>query len=94
MSEKELQRLVERLNKDEDFRRRVEDDTHGALAEFHLSHTEQVALAANDEDALRRLAGAPIDVDFSIWKWLSKYLCSRFFCGPGGTRDWQCPRKT
>lgn len=93
MPEQELRSLLERLNTDAGFRERVEHDTHGALSEFHLSHTEQVALAANDEDALRRLAGGALDADPELWKWLTRHLCSRFFCGPPGTRDWQCPRR-
>lgn len=96
MPEEELRRFLERLNRDAGFRDQLHHDLAGSLAEFDLTHTEQVALASNDEDALRRLAGVHVDIGpaspGSAENWLSRLLCTRFFCGPPGTRDWQCPR--
>lgn len=60
MSEETLRRFLERLNGDAAFRETVQQDAAGAFAEFGLSPTEQTALASNDEDALRRLAGADV----------------------------------
>jgi hypothetical protein len=57
MSEEALRRFMDRLNSDTGFRDSVQQDPAGALAEFGLSPAERVALASNDEDALRRLAG-------------------------------------
>ncbi len=94
MAEKELRRLLDRLNGDARFRERFQRDIPGGLAEFAFSPTQRVALAANDEDALRRLAATPADIKVdALGGWLSRLLCSRWFCGPGGTRDWQCPKK-
>jgi hypothetical protein len=56
-----------------------------------------VALATNDEDALRRLAGGHVQVSPAepqrLENWLSRLLCTSIFCGPPGTRDWQCPKQ-
>lgn len=93
MPEEELRRLLERLQTDEEFRERIGHDTQSALSEFDLSYTERVALASNDEDALRRLAGAQIDIEPEFWKWVSRHICTWIFCGPPGTRDWQCRRE-
>lgn len=57
MSEESLNRLMEQLQSDETFRQAMIDDPVVAVAEFDLSLTEIEALASNDEDALRRLAG-------------------------------------
>jgi hypothetical protein len=57
MSEETLRRFIERLNVDSTFRERVTTDPLSAFGEFDLSQTECVALAARDEDALRRLSG-------------------------------------
>ena len=97
MPEEELHRFLELLNRDAGFRDRLHRDLAGTLAEFDLSHTEQVALASNDEDALRRLAGAHVDIGpvgpgSAERNWLSRLLCTSFFCGPPRTSDWQCPR--
>ena len=94
MQERAAQGILDRVNDDEGFRNRFEHDIPGVLAEFDLSHTEQMALASTDEDALRRLAGANVDMEATaFWKWLSRLLCTRWFCGPGGTRDWQCKKQ-
>jgi hypothetical protein len=40
------------------------------------------------------MAGADVGIQVdAFWKWLSRLLCTRWFCGPPGTRDWQCPKK-
>ena len=94
MPEKELRRLLDRLNGDAAFRERFRRDVPGGLAELAFSPTYRVALSATDEDALRRIPGADggIQVD-ALWKWVSRLLCTRWFCGPPRTRDWQCPKQ-
>lgn len=57
MSEDALRRLLERANSDDAFREMLTNDPEAALEDFELSPTETVALAAGDEEALRRLAG-------------------------------------
>jgi hypothetical protein len=96
MSEEALRKFIDRVNKDASFRERLTNDVPAALAEFELSPTEQVALATNDEDALRRLGGGHIQAAAAepqrLENWLSRLLCTRWFCGPLRTRDWQCPK--
>jgi hypothetical protein len=96
MSEEALRKFVEQLNTDAKFRERVSKDVVAGLAEFDLSPAEQVALTTNDEDALRRLGGGRIKVSPAepqvLENWLSRLLCTRWFCGPLRTRDWQCPK--
>lgn len=95
MPETEFQKVLERVNADEDFRERFTSDIPGALAELDLSPTERAALVSTDEDALRRMPGGQIDIDPTAAgrSWLSRLLCSRWFCGPQKTRDWQCPKQ-
>lgn len=94
MPEKEFLKLLDRLNGDSRFRERFQRDVSGGLAEFAFSPTQRVGLAANDEDALRRLAGTSFDMKLDASRsWLSRLLCTRWFCGPGGTRDFQCPKQ-
>ena len=96
MSEEVLRRFIERLNNDPKFREKLTKDVAAALAEFDLTPAEQVALATNDEDALRRLGGGNVKVSpaepQALENWLSRHLCTRWFCGPIRTRDWQCPK--
>jgi hypothetical protein len=92
MTEESLTKFLERVNGDASFRERVHQDPAGALAEFDLRQPEQVALASSDEDMLRRLASARVQEDARFWTWVKKGL-SRLFCGPGGTRSWECPEK-
>jgi len=96
MSEEALRKFIERLNKDAGFRERLMKDVAAGLAEFELSPAEQVALATNDEDALRRLGGGQVQAGPAepqrLENWLSRLLCTRWFCGPLRTRDWQCPK--
>ena len=60
MSEETLRRFLERLNTDAAFRESARQNPATALDEFELSAAEQAALATNDEDALRRLAGSDV----------------------------------
>ena len=60
MSEEALRRVLDRLNEDEAFRTRMKDDWQDAIDELGLSPAELAALATQDEDALRRLAGADV----------------------------------
>jgi len=60
MSEETLRRFLDQLNTDGAFRDSVGQDPAGAFAQFGLSPAEQAALATNDEDALRRLAGQDV----------------------------------
>jgi hypothetical protein len=86
--------VLDRVNGDKDFRARFESDTSSALAELELSYAEHRALTATDEDALRRMAAANVDVESARDRsWLSRLLCTRWFCGPGGTRDFNCPKQ-
>ena len=62
MSEEALRKFIDKINKDTAFRQRLTNDVAAGLAEFELSPAEQVALATNDEDALRRLAGGHVVV--------------------------------
>ncbi len=94
MSDGEFHRLLDRLNGDAGFRERFQHDIPGAISKLAFSPAQRVAFAANDEDALRRLAGTGVGIQFDAAKgWFSRLLCTRWFCGPGGTRDWQCPKK-
>jgi hypothetical protein len=60
MSEENLQRLLERLGSDEEFRHKLEHDWEAVIDELGLSETERIALTEWDEDALRRLAGSDV----------------------------------
>jgi hypothetical protein len=96
MTEESLRDFVDQLNQNLGFRARVQQDAASALAEFGFSPAEQVALASNDEDALRRLPGAEVQESVAakcLWSWITRHLCTWAFCGPPGTRDWQCPKK-
>lgn len=96
MSEETLRRFLERLNGDASFRESVQKDAGGAFAEFGLSPAEQVALASNDEDALRRLAGA--EVEGYLLNLGNAMINLRrpidttpeAGCQGGQTRDWNC----
>ena len=70
MSEETLRRVLERVNSDADFRERLQNDPGSVFGELELSPTELAALGTQDEDALRRLAGAEVTA----------------FMGPGGVR--------
>lgn len=58
MSEKSLQKVLDRVAGDEKFADYVRREPIKALAEFDLSTVELFALTCADEDALRRLGGA------------------------------------
>jgi len=60
MSEESLRRLLDRLSGDVAFVERLKANPSEALAEFELSPIERTALATNDEDGLRRLAGRDV----------------------------------
>jgi len=60
MSEESLRRFLARLTEDGAFLESVRQDPQHAFEEFELSPAERVALATNDEDALRRLSGADV----------------------------------
>jgi hypothetical protein len=60
MSEEALQRVLERLNADPEFRDKVENDWENVIGELGLSPAEVMALSTGDEDALRRLASADV----------------------------------
>jgi hypothetical protein len=60
MSEESLRQFLDRLNGDEAFVERLRANPGDALAAFDLSPTERMALATNDEDSLRRLAGQDV----------------------------------
>jgi hypothetical protein len=60
LSEETLQRFLQRLEDDPEFAEKMQDDWEDALDELGLSQTELVAIATQDEDALRRLSGAEV----------------------------------
>jgi hypothetical protein len=60
MSEESLRRLLEQLNGDAAFLERLKANPRETLAGFDLSLAEQTALATNDDDGLRRLAGQDV----------------------------------
>jgi hypothetical protein len=57
MSEASLLKVLERVNSDEKFRKKLEEEPGPVLEEFELSTAEVAALVSADEDALRRLSG-------------------------------------
>ena len=91
MSENELRRLLDRLNGGAGFRERFQRDIPGGVARLAFSPAQGAAITATDEDALRRLAAPPVDAHVHNAKILSRLLCTRMFCGPGKTRNWECP---
>jgi hypothetical protein len=95
MGDKDSQALLERLNTDEGFRERFEEDISGALAELSFTPSKRAALVSTDEDSLRRLAGADVvGIECGrIKSWITRHLCTWIFCGPPGTRDPWCPRQ-
>jgi hypothetical protein len=98
MTEERLRSFVEQLNGDDDFRSRFEQDAAVALAEYELSPAEMEAIVATDEDALRRMPGVELPEmrgarSKCLWSWITRHICTWAFCGPPGTRDWQCPKK-
>lgn len=60
MSEDALQKLIERFNSDSAFAEKMQGNWQEAVADFDLSEEELTALGNQDEDALRRLAGAEV----------------------------------
>ena len=93
MSEERLRLILERLNTDEEFRARMRDDWQNALGELELTPTETAALASQDEDALRRLAGADIPTPengFFGTDFICSWLCITTIDTEGSTRN-TCP---
>jgi hypothetical protein len=91
VTEQELRVFLEKINEDMDFRENVRRNPIGALKAAELGAIKVAPIAPNDEDALRRLASFTLQEDARIWTWIKKTL-SRLFCGPGGTRSWECPK--
>lgn len=89
MTEDTLTRFIDRINLDEQFRERARRNPVEALAELDPLMAERLG-AAPDEDWLRRLS-AGVEQDARFWTWVKKGL-SKLFCGPGGTRSWECPK--
>jgi hypothetical protein len=95
MADRESLKLLERLNTDRAFRGRFEIDASGALAELAFTPSRLAAITSTDEDSLRRFAGAGVvGVECGrVKSWFTRHLCTWIFCGPPGTRDWQCKNK-
>ena len=91
MSEQMYRSLLDRLNGEAGFRERFQRDIAGGVTQLAFSPAQGGAITATDEDALRRMAAATDDEHVRGIKPLSRLLCTRWFCGPGQTRDWQCP---
>jgi hypothetical protein len=87
---KDLDPLLDRLNSDADYRARFTEDPARELAGVDLVPSQWAALIATDEDSLRRLSPPPTPLQRT---WFSRLLCSRWFCGPPGTRNFECPKK-
>jgi hypothetical protein len=60
MSEDTLRKLVERANKDEAFRKELNEDPLNVIRNAGLSPAEELAIISRDEDALRRLLGGNV----------------------------------
>lgn len=93
MSEETLTKFLERVNSDASFREGVHQDPEAALAEYDLGTARSNDEAQpSDEDGLRRMSSASVQEQARIWTWVKKTL-SKVFCGPGGTRSWECPKQ-
>ncbi len=93
MSEKALRAVLEQMNKDEEFRYKLRDDWQNALDDLDLSPAEVAALASQDEDALRRLAGSDVSAmagGFFGTDFICSLLCFTTIDTRGSTRD-TCP---
>ena len=89
MSEETLQRFLERLNSDEGFKQRLQTDWYNVIGELELSPAELAAVATEDEDALRRLAGAEVmgyRTNFAGTAVACSLLCFTTIDTPGSTR--------
>ena len=86
MSERTLRHVLERLNSDEKFRADFKNPKKWGhiVHELNLSPTELAAIATQDEDALRRLAGAePMIAGQGLGFYTTNLLCSLLcFCFP------------
>ena len=97
MSEETLNRFMERLGSDEAFRERMANDWQDAIDELDLSPAELAALSTQDEDALRRLAGADVTgflqnvggggLGFYTTNLICSWLCITTIDTPGSKRD-------
>ncbi len=75
MSEETLRQVLERLHEDKEFRRSLQDDWEAALRDLDLSPAELIALAARDEDSLRRLAATDV-ASQGLGFWGTDFICS------------------
>src|SRR5438270_13666731 len=82
MSEESLQQFLERLSSDEALKERVTNNWEAVEEEADLSEAELVALGTQDEDALRRLAGA--EVAGHALSWFITPACT-YGCRPPST---------
>ncbi len=89
MSEKTLRQVLQRLNSDDEFRANFKDpwNWHRVVRQIDLSPAELAAIATQDEDALRRLAGAePTIAGQNLGFYTTNLLCSLLcWCFPGIT---------
>ena len=90
MRDEVVSRLLAQVDSEPGFRERLLREPAAALAAAGPQGAWTPALAG--EDVLRRLAGASPPGDARVWTWVKKKL-SKLFCGPGGTRSWECPKK-
>jgi len=99
MREELLRKFLEKINTDEAYKERLLRDPHAALDEIGLSLEEKRAMGTMEPDALERLAhqslsgGSGAVAKTTVICWITRHLCTWAFCGPPGTRDWQCPRQ-
>ena len=76
MSEETLRQVLKRLKEDKDFHRKMQYDWVGALKDLPLSSTEVIALALQDEDSLRRLAGGDVALQGGLGFFGTQFICS------------------
>jgi hypothetical protein len=86
MSEEALKKIIERANKDQAFKKKLEEDPLAAVKDLGLSPAEETAIATGDEDALRRLVGADVQ---GFWILVTVACATRVNCP--NTRPPACP---
>jgi hypothetical protein len=95
MSEETLRRVLERLDTDEAFRDSLkrESDWKDVVGELDLSPAEIAAISTQDEDALRRLAGADVTgyqyqirMSFYTTNLICSWMCFTTIDTPGSGR--------
>ena len=90
--------LLDAINRDPDYRELIKTDLDASLLRLGFDTATRNHLVATDEDALRRLVEWSVEpaadsgaAPGSVVKtWITRHICTRWFCGPGKTRSWEC----